>query len=137
MPKCDEVAPVAVKILCAHVSDPLLPLCDRQFSQRWRCGGSMRRWCALCCIGLLPGFVLAGDIDDEALQPLWCGKTAELVTSLKQQSYVSRRRAESGGEKHEWFVGPREVIVLQHNADGTSCIAAEGEWPPPTIQARP
>jgi hypothetical protein len=49
---------------------------------------------------------------------------------------VSGRRAEIGGHPHEWFVGPREVIVLEHNADGTSCIAAEGERPPAT-RARP
>jgi hypothetical protein len=97
----------------------------------------MRRGCTLYCLGFLLGFVLVGDVSEEALQPLWCGKTAEIVTSLKQQSYVSRRRTESAEATHEWFVGPREVIVLQHNADGTSCIAAEGEWPPPTIQAKP
>ena len=91
---------------------------------------------ALLCLGVLPALVLVEDIDEDALLPLWCGSTAEIVASLEQQSYVSRRRTESGAEKHEWFVGPREVIVLQHNADGTSCIAAEGEWPPRT-QARP
>jgi hypothetical protein len=92
--------------------------------------------CALCCLGVLPAFLLVADPGEDTLLPLWCGNTAEIVASLEKQAYVSRRRTENRGQTHEWFVGPREVIVLQHNADGSSCIAAEGEWPP-AIQARP
>jgi hypothetical protein len=84
----------------------------------------------------LPAFFLVGDPGQDTLLPLWCGKTSDIVASLEKQSYVSRRRADIGGQTHEWFVGPREVIVLEHGADGTSCIAAEGEWPP-AVQARP
>src|SRR5262245_39983864 len=93
-------------------------------------GGYMRRLRVFYCAGLLPGVLLVADTGDETLRPLWCGNTAEIVASLTRQSYTSRRLDERTGQKHEWFVGPREVIVLEHNADGTSCIAAEGEWPP-------
>jgi hypothetical protein len=91
---------------------------------------------AFYCLGALPAFLLITDPTDEAWAPLWCANTANIVASLEKQSFVSRRRAEIRGQTHEWFVGPREVIVLQHNVDGTSCIAAESEWQPP-IQATP
>jgi hypothetical protein len=88
---------------------------------------------ALFCCG---AFLLAGDVGDRLL-PVWCGKTTELVTSLQEQSYVSRGRSEKAEATYEWFVGPREVIVLQHNQNGTSCIAAEAELLPPTARAKP
>jgi hypothetical protein len=99
-------------------------------------GDCMARRCALYSIGLLSALLLVADPDDDRFLPLWCGSTAQIVASLEKQSFVSRRRAEIMGRTHEWFVGPFEVIVLEHNADGTSCIAAEGPWPPP-VQARP
>ena len=89
-----------------------------------------------CCLSVLPALLLVADPTEDKLLPLWCGSTAEITTSLEKQSFISRRRAEIGGKPHEWFMGPGEVIVLEHNADGTSCIAAEGAWPP-AIQARP
>jgi hypothetical protein len=101
-----------------------------------RGGTSMPIRRVLYCAGVLPTFLLVGDPREDTLLPLWCGKTTEIIASLQKQSYVSRRREEIGEQTHEWFVGPREVIVLEHNADGTSCVAAEGEWPP-RIQARP
>jgi hypothetical protein len=91
--------------------------------------------CARWSVSIVP-FLLVGDPGGESLLPLWCGNTTEIVASLEKQAYVSRRRTEYKGQTHEWFVGPREVIVLEHNANGTSCIAAESEWPP-AIQARP
>jgi hypothetical protein len=96
----------------------------------------MTMHCTFYCLGVLPAFLLVAEPTDDRWSPLWRGNTVEIIASLEKQSFVSRRRSEVAGQTHEWFVGPREAIVLEHNADGTSCIAAEGEGPPP-IQARP
>src|SRR5262245_54631838 len=61
---------------------------------------------------VVPALMLVTDQTEDHWLPLWCGPTAYLTTSLVAQSYVSRRRSTVDGHEHEWFVGPREVIVL-------------------------
>lgn len=89
---------------------------------------------ALLCIGslivLIPCGAAAQDEEDALLPPLWCAPTASLLADLSRQNFVSKKRDQLEDRKtYEWFVAPLEIIVLQHNQDGTSCIAAEGPAP--------
>jgi hypothetical protein len=99
----------------------------------------MRVGRALLCLAvliiLMPCGAFARDEEDALLPPLWCAPTQTLLADLARQNFVSKKRDQLQDSKtYEWFATPREIIVLQHNQDGISCIAAEGPAPAKAMQ---
>ncbi len=94
---------------------------------------SAKGLCLAAGIGLLCGPAAAQDEEEALLPPLWCARTDALLADLVRQNFISKRRDQMQDRKtYEWFATHQEIIVLQHNEDGTSCIAAEGPAPAPS-----
>jgi hypothetical protein len=87
-----------------------------------------RLWlCLAAGFGLLGGPAAAQEEEEALLPPLWCARTDALLADLGRQNFISKKRDQMQDRKtYEWFATHQEIIVLQHNDDGTSCIAAEG-----------